>query len=121
MIRRPPRSTLFPYTTLFRSKERAKFHRAMPVSRGKVAVVCGASDEADLSLFRMRRRRRRFQICNGNGEVCVSRGDSHRRRKMWDRGSAAERAFAGRTQRKPPALGALGDAPGGTDLFCEPA
>src|SRR3712207_7541940 len=24
MIRRPPRSTLFPYTTLFRSKERAR-------------------------------------------------------------------------------------------------
>src|SRR2546427_2074086 len=29
MIRRPPRSTLFPYTTLFRSRERA---RAEPVS-----------------------------------------------------------------------------------------
>src|SRR2546427_11337866 len=28
MIRRPPRSTLFPYTTLFRSLERAKVLRA---------------------------------------------------------------------------------------------
>src|SRR5260221_5173219 len=27
MIRRPPRSTLFPYTTLFRSKRRAVQHR----------------------------------------------------------------------------------------------
>src|SRR3712207_7884036 len=27
MIRRPPRSTLFPYTTLFRSAERAEVHR----------------------------------------------------------------------------------------------
>src|SRR2546422_3075705 len=28
MIRRPPRSTLFPYTTLFRSRKRARrFHR----------------------------------------------------------------------------------------------
>src|SRR3712207_7730512 len=27
MIRRPPRSTLFPYTTLFRSGERAARHR----------------------------------------------------------------------------------------------
>src|SRR3989442_3177633 len=26
MIRRPPRSTLFPYTTLFRSNERARFN-----------------------------------------------------------------------------------------------
>src|SRR5438046_10301668 len=28
MIRRPPRSTLFPYTTLFRSRRRALFTRA---------------------------------------------------------------------------------------------
>src|SRR3712207_8291267 len=27
MIRRPPRSTLFPYTTLFRSRERSAFAR----------------------------------------------------------------------------------------------
>src|SRR5260370_31580989 len=30
MIRRPPRSTLFPYTTLFRSGERAHFPAAPP-------------------------------------------------------------------------------------------
>src|SRR5256885_16837703 len=35
MIRRPPRSTLFPYTTLFRSRPRP--------SRGRRA--CGATDE----------------------------------------------------------------------------
>src|SRR2546430_11656179 len=29
MIRRPPRSTLFPYTTLFRSHERRGFERAL--------------------------------------------------------------------------------------------
>src|SRR2546422_7873705 len=28
MIRRPPRSTLFPYTTLFRSPEEPRYHRA---------------------------------------------------------------------------------------------
>src|SRR2546430_6561284 len=28
MIRRPPRSTLFPYTTLFRSEELGRFHAA---------------------------------------------------------------------------------------------
>src|SRR5260370_27794501 len=80
-------------------KERAEFYRAVSVSRGKVAVVCGASDETDLSLFWMRRGRRRFQICDGDGKVRVSRGDSHRCGEMRDRGSAAERAFAGRTQR----------------------
>src|SRR3712207_8900488 len=36
MIRRPPRSTLFPYTTLFRSRRRVELHRpplARPVGR----------------------------------------------------------------------------------------
>src|SRR5256885_10634300 len=35
MIRRPPRSTLFPYTTLFRSRKDAGFKRRMPVSQAK--------------------------------------------------------------------------------------
>src|SRR5687767_15210671 len=43
MIRRPPRSTLFPYTTLFRSRERpphlvADFSTSA-VSNGRVAVA----------------------------------------------------------------------------------
>src|SRR2546422_7826881 len=46
MIRRPPRSTLFPYTTLFRSRVLAdrSFHRALvvvdeePRGRGRVAL-----------------------------------------------------------------------------------
>src|SRR5256885_6228648 len=38
MIRRPPRSTLFPYTTLFRSfDEMVSFARALPVMRRRVA------------------------------------------------------------------------------------
>src|SRR3712207_9070485 len=37
MIRRPPRSTLFPYTTLFRS--RAPYHR--------LEMVCDAEKEVD--------------------------------------------------------------------------
>src|SRR5256885_10130546 len=41
MIRRPPRSTLFPYTTLFRSREP---HRNVPA--GSRAMGCGrAKDE----------------------------------------------------------------------------
>src|SRR3712207_8146834 len=35
MIRRPPRSTLFPYTTLFRSYGAAFFAEAMMESRGE--------------------------------------------------------------------------------------
>src|SRR5215813_15121329 len=34
MIRRPPRSTLFPYTTLFRPRRRAD-HAARPARRGR--------------------------------------------------------------------------------------
>src|SRR3712207_7746745 len=33
MIRRPPRSTLFPYTTLFRSHHRRSLHHALLVER----------------------------------------------------------------------------------------
>src|SRR3712207_7410578 len=37
MIRRPPRSTLFPYTTLFRSRERDVLLTAYsPLARGRV-------------------------------------------------------------------------------------
>src|SRR3712207_968079 len=39
MIRRPPRSTLFPYTTLFRSiRVRARAH-VEPLSQGKEAIL----------------------------------------------------------------------------------
>src|SRR5256885_13211162 len=34
MIRRPPRSTLFPYTTLFRSKHRRQARRQLLLQRG---------------------------------------------------------------------------------------
>src|SRR2546426_8513762 len=50
MIRRPPRSTLFPYTTLFRSAEGAHGTHHVPVipARGDVAPV--------LALARQRNR-----------------------------------------------------------------
>src|SRR5947209_17050319 len=42
MIRRPPRSTLFPYTTLFRSKRRAAL-------QGRVAVIkVGGATETEI-------------------------------------------------------------------------
>src|SRR3712207_7844606 len=39
MIRRPPRSTLFPYTTLFRSAERAVDGIEDPVEVGEVVLL----------------------------------------------------------------------------------
>src|SRR2546421_5699460 len=48
MIRRPPRSTLFPYTTLFRSRDRVVLVRVLPqhflgpqVERAHDVVGCG--------------------------------------------------------------------------------
>src|SRR3712207_8376854 len=47
MIRRPPRSTLFPYTTLFRSVPREilrAYHTAMQAPRGPVFVSIPMND-----------------------------------------------------------------------------
>src|SRR5437667_255085 len=57
MIRRPPRSTLFPYTTLFRSIR----HHRMPVRRG----LAGGARGAD--------RRRADQVLRGivRGDGCA--------------------------------------------------
>src|SRR4029078_11222850 len=55
LIRRPPRSTLFPYTTLFRSDEIVKFDRQMlgfdievwlTVLRGRTLVMLDRREEA---------------------------------------------------------------------------
>src|SRR5689334_24110230 len=45
MIRRPPRSTLFPYTTLFRSAEQAWFD--VPLSQGTGGGVSSLFDRPD--------------------------------------------------------------------------
>src|SRR2546423_5728440 len=45
MIRRPPRSTLFPYTTLFRSPDRRHRDRAAPQRHADAGAV--APDVAD--------------------------------------------------------------------------
>src|SRR5258708_17069051 len=39
MIRRPPRSTLFPYTTLFRSPDVARSDRALEAHQGLGVIV----------------------------------------------------------------------------------
>src|SRR3712207_7181801 len=41
MIRRPPRSTLFPYTTLFRSRPAGRPLRRLPAPRGVPARTAG--------------------------------------------------------------------------------
>src|SRR5258708_31892142 len=53
MIRRPPRSTLFPYTTLFRSLSRASREARMASTR---AVILRPSGTSSLSTVRGPRR-----------------------------------------------------------------
>src|SRR2546425_9805609 len=48
MIRRPPRSTLFPYTTLFRSAPLARGSRATAVARRRRSVARPRSQAAEL-------------------------------------------------------------------------
>src|SRR3712207_7639366 len=65
MIRRPPRSTLFPYTTLFRSRH----------ARGE------AGDHGDLVAGRGERRERAADGEGGVVEVRADREHPHRDRK----------------------------------------
>src|SRR3712207_7646714 len=45
MIRRPPRSTLFPYTTLFRSSRRSVTHRPRSSRSSRILLPPGRSSE----------------------------------------------------------------------------
>src|SRR2546426_7163176 len=58
MIRRPPRSTLFPYTTLFRSRENLR-RRAYP------AVQAGLEDDSDA----YKRANVGIQVLKGTGDL----------------------------------------------------
>src|SRR3712207_8616275 len=49
MIRRPPRSTLFPYTTLFRS-DRARVLVELTLDEGAVVVRAAVLDREDLAV-----------------------------------------------------------------------
>src|SRR3712207_7128955 len=53
MIRRPPRSTLFPYTTLFRSPGRAvrRRRRQLGMSQGQLAGRLGLKSENFVSML----------------------------------------------------------------------
>src|SRR2546425_11792848 len=55
MIRRPPRSTLFPYTTLFRSRESRGEHFLSWTGANRGVLVLEGADDADGS-WHMERR-----------------------------------------------------------------
>src|SRR2546430_10429526 len=79
MIRRPPRSTLFPYTTLFRSVRRPQHPRARDVGNAGVDVE-------------ERARRRRFEKLAISGTAL--RKSAHRIHRLIMSLSAVEIRFA---------------------------
>src|SRR3712207_9516304 len=89
MIRRPPRSTLFPYTTLFRSRMRhTRWPTILPIASPKRLTSCETghgrnepcrteweedNDEFDHQAnLRRRNRRRRRRCCSRRHELCPS-------------------------------------------------
>src|SRR5256886_8518243 len=74
MIRRPPRSTLFPYTTLFRSQRSAVIEcfeckRKQQVCGAATSTICpGCSAHIDL---------RDYKITSGFSRSIRTRGDVH--------------------------------------------
>src|SRR3989441_7706623 len=78
MIRRPPRSTLFPYTTLFRSP-------ATRMSMGYLGVatpehVLGAARSADPRIARVQTAEAYFYL----GELALLRADVAEARRRFD-------------------------------------
>src|SRR3712207_8609222 len=66
MIRRPPRSTLFPYTTLFRSRTRAQLWTEVR-SRGGRAVARAAGHDGAVDGLRPGRHQRLSEQGAGRG------------------------------------------------------
>src|SRR5256885_5351703 len=95
MIRRPPRSTLFPYTTLFRSQNRfggaaARARASEPLAHAREAVAKDRKSTRlnsshlviSYAVFCLKKKKRRFRITF----CCFVRArDNH------DRGSAVRR------------------------------
>src|SRR6267143_76344 len=61
MIRRPPRSTLFPYTTLFRSRPAAGSHPMTPLARWRAGALLAMSAGALLPLALAQRARSGYE------------------------------------------------------------
>src|SRR3712207_7363667 len=58
MIRRPPRSTLFPYTTLFRSRSRVRLHGIQAVGLGLEIELARQSRFGEVVAVRFQREPR---------------------------------------------------------------
>src|SRR5260221_14782314 len=106
MIRRPPRSTLFPYTTLFRSRARSLEQLtsalAVPVAR---STVRGEAYGMRLDAYSIQGRVLR-QIAAGGS---VGNTGIHREADHSGRPARLDESPRGRSHRDPPHLGGEGE------------
>src|SRR5256885_9945065 len=75
MIRRPPRSTLFPYTTLFRSRQRGDKERTIAADREERPRASGINERAagDLDLaYKLPRARDRKSTRLNSSHLVIS-------------------------------------------------
>src|SRR2546429_8696489 len=87
MIRRPPRSTLFPYTTLFRSQPGAALQpRAGAIAGIPVEIVQGLEDPEN--------SRRADRVAPGERPAWIAEAQRHRRVDVGGGGEAPLRAVA---------------------------
>src|SRR5258707_9348343 len=76
MIRRPPRSTLFPYTTLFRSRNAARRARQQPDPEPGLELANGAA-ERRLRHAKLRGRLRETPLSRHGGKDQEVRSEEH--------------------------------------------
>src|SRR2546427_4534975 len=69
MIRRPPRSTLFPYTTLFRSLQ-AALNSAISISAVCISLVCTRSCRRSLTSMPQRSEEHTSELQSQSNLVC---------------------------------------------------
>src|SRR3712207_8082592 len=70
MIRRPPRSTLFPYTTLFRSKGTGKWTSAVALDLGiPIPTINAAVDSRNLSARKDERDRKSTRLNSSHANI----------------------------------------------------
>src|SRR3712207_8779516 len=77
MIRRPPRSTLFPYTTLFRSGGSVRFTARQPPVTAFAVSRAAISDEAVAATFQPTLPSTNRSVLSPAGGVPLPRSEEH--------------------------------------------
>src|SRR2546430_11627232 len=81
MIRRPPRSTLFPYTTLFRSPE-------LPLQRNLFKSILGSHVSRDFSVSSQVTDRKSTRLNSSHSQIsyavfCLKKKTQHAAQACW--------------------------------------